>query len=172
MPAPRAGAAGPAFTWSRMMRKILLAVDAGKGADACVKLCARIFSAAPPESVVLLHVQQLGGGPTLMHDRMSDAEIETLKEELGRSEALQQLQNKSRAILESHKKKLQRRGIRAIKTIVRTGHAAEEILNAARDEGVELIIIGNTRGPVAKLMMGDIVKAVVSGAEVPVLLAR
>ena len=54
------------------MRKILLAVDASKGSDACVKACARIFSAAPPESVILLHVQQLGGGPTLMHDRMSD----------------------------------------------------------------------------------------------------
>ena len=45
-------------------------------------------------------------------------------------------------------------------------------VDAAKEEGVELIIIGNTRGAVARLMMGDVVKAVVSRAEVPVLLAR
>jgi len=154
------------------MQKILLALDAAKGADECVKTCARIFAAAPPKSVILLHVQQLGGGPTLMHDRMSDTEIETLKEELERNDALEKLQAKSRALLESHGKKLQRRGIRVTKMIVRTGHVAEEILDTARDEGVELIIIGNTRGAVAKFMMGDLVKAVVSRAKVPVLLAR
>jgi nucleotide-binding universal stress UspA family protein len=154
------------------MRKILLALDAAKGSDACVRVCARIFSAAPPKSVILLHVQQPGGGPTLMHDRMSDSEIETLKEELGRTDALARLERKARALLESHRKKLQRRGIRATKMIVRTGHVAEEILNAAKEERAELIVIGNTRGPVARLMMGDIVRAIVHGAEVPVLLAR
>ncbi len=154
------------------MRKVLLAVSSSKGSDAGVKACARIFSAAPPELVVLLHVQQLGGGPTVGHERMSDAEIETLKEELGRTDGLEKLQEKSRAILAHHKKKLQQRGIRSISTIVRTGHVAEEILETAREEKVELIIIGNTRGLVAKLMMGDVAKAVASEAGVPVLLAR
>ena len=154
------------------MQKVLLALDAAKGSDECVKACVRIFATAPPKCVILLHVQQLGGGPTLMHDRMSDAEIETLKEELDRSEALEKLQARSQALLESHRKKLQRHGIGATKMIVRTGHVAEEILNTARDEGVELIIIGNTRGALAKFMMGDLIKAVVNGAEVPVLLVR
>ncbi len=150
------------------MQKILLALDAAKGSDECVKTCARIFAAAPPKSVILLHVQQPGGGSTLMHDRMSDTEIETLKEELDRSDALEKLQARARALLESHGKKLQRRGIHATKMIVRTGRVAEEILNTARDEGVELIIIGNTRGAVAKFMMGDLVKAVAGGPRVPV----
>jgi nucleotide-binding universal stress UspA family protein len=154
------------------MRKILLALDAAKGSDTCIRVCARIFGASPPKSVILLHVQQPGGGPTLMHDRMSDAEIETLKEELSRTDALDQQQGKSHALLESHRKKLQRSGIRATKMIVKTGHVAEEILNTAREERVELIIVGNTRGPVAKLMMGDLVRAIVNGAEAPVLLAR
>ena len=154
------------------MRKILLALDAAKGSDTCIRVCARIFGASPPKSVILLHVQQPGGGPTLMHDRMSDAEIETLKEELGRTDALEQQQRKSQALLESHRKKLQRSGIRATKMIVKTGHVAEEILSTAREERVELIIVGNTRGPVAKLMMGDLVRAIVNGAEAPVLLAR
>lgn len=154
------------------MRKILLALDAAKGSDVCVKACARMFAAASPRSVILLHVLQLGGGPTLMHDRMSDTEIETLKEELGRSDALQKLHSQARALLDSHRKKLQRLGIRATKLIVKTGHVAEQILDTAKGEGAELIIIGNNRGAVAKLLMGDVVKAVVSGAEMPVLLVR
>ncbi|MDH3318581.1 MAG: universal stress protein [Betaproteobacteria bacterium] len=154
------------------MRKVLLALDAAKGSAACVRTCARLFAGAPPKSVILLHVQQLGGGPTLVHDRMGDSEIDTLKEELGRSGALRTMEEKALALLESHRKKLQRYGFRGFKPIVRTGHAADEILSVARDERVELIVLGNTRGPVARLMMGDIVKAVVNHAEVPVLLAR
>lgn len=154
------------------MRRVLVALDAAKGSAGCIDACVRLFSAAPPETVILLHVQQLGGGPTLMHDRMSDAEIETLREELGRTEAFQQLEAKSHALLEAHRKKLERRGIRGTRMIVRTGHVAEEILKAAKKERAELIIIGNTRGRIAKLVMGDVVKAVTSRAEVPVLLAR
>lgn len=154
------------------MRKVLVALDAAKGSAGCIDACVRLFSAAPPESVILLHVQQLGGGPTLMHDRMSDTEIETLREELGRTEAFQQLEAKSRKLLEAHQKKLARRGIRGTKMIVRTGHVAEEILKTAKEERAELIIIGNTRGAIAKLVMGDVVKSVTSHAEVPVLLTR
>jgi len=154
------------------MRKVLLALDAAKGSAGCVDACIRLFSAAPPKSVILLHVQQLGGGPTLMHDRMGDTEIETLREELGRTEAYQQLEAKSRKLLETHRKKLARRGIRGTKMIVKIGHVAEEILRTAKDERAELIIIGNTRGAIARLVMGDVVKAVTSRAEVPVLLAR
>ena len=154
------------------MRKVLLALDAAKGSARCVDACIRLFSAAPPKSLILLHVQQLGGGPTLMHDRMGDTEIETLREELGRSEALEELQTRARALLEAHRKKLQRRGVGATKMIVKIGHVAEEILKTARDERAELIIIGNTRGAIAKLVMGDVVKAVANQAEVPVLLVR
>ncbi len=154
------------------MRKILLALDAAKGSEACIKVCGRLFSAAPPKSVILLHVQQLGGGPTLMHDRMGDSEIATLREELGRSGELRRMNEKSRAMLESHRKKLQRKGIRAVRTIVKTGHVAEEILSTAQEERVEMIVLGNTRGTLAKLMMGDVVKAVVNEARVPVLLTR
>ena len=154
------------------MRKVLLALDAAKGSAGCVDACIRLFSAAPPKSVILLHVQQLGGGPTFMHDRMGDTEIDTLREELGRTEAFKELEAKSRALLEAHRKKLARRGILGTKMIVRTGHVAEEILKTAKDERAELIILGNTRGAIAKLVMGDVVKAVTSGAEVPVLLTR
>jgi len=154
------------------MKKILLAVDASKGSSACVETCARLFSPMPPEVVILLHVEQVGGGPTLMHDRISDAEMETLKEELEGTEALETIQETSRTILAAHRKKLKQHGFRAIKTLAKTGHVAEEILKSVREQGAELIIIGNTRSLVAKLMMGDVTKEVANHAEVPVLLAR
>ncbi|MDH3514877.1 MAG: universal stress protein [Gammaproteobacteria bacterium] len=154
------------------MKKILLAVDASRGSSACVETCARVFSAMPPKEVILLHVEQVGGGPTLMHDRISDAEMETLKEELEGTEALETMQETSREILATHRNKLKQHGFRAIKTVAKTGHVAEEILKTAHDQGAELIIIGNTRSLVAKLMMGDVAKEVANHAEVPVLLAR
>jgi nucleotide-binding universal stress UspA family protein len=154
------------------MKKILLAVDASKGGSACVETCARVFSAMPPKTVILLHVEQVGGGPTLMHDRISDAEIETLKEELEGSEVEESMQQKAREILATHRKKLEKHGFHGIKTLAKTGHVAEEILKAAREQGAELIIIGNTRSLMAKLMMGDVTKEVAHHAEVPVLLAR
>lgn len=154
------------------MKTILLAVDMSKGSSACVETCARIFSAMPPESVILLHVEQVGGGPTLMHDRLSDAEIETLQEEMQGTEALETMQETARTILATHRKALEQRGFRGIKTLAKTGHVAEEILKTARELGAELIIIGNTRRLLAKLMMGDVTKEVAHHAEVPVLLAR
>ncbi len=154
------------------MKTILLAVDLSKGGRACVETCARLFSPMPPEEVILLHIEQVGGGPTLMHDRISDAEMETLKEELEGTEALETIRETARAILATHRKTLEQRGFRGIKTLAKTGHVAEEILKTAREQGAELIIIGNTRGLVAKLMMGDVTKEVAHHAEVPVLLAR
>jgi nucleotide-binding universal stress UspA family protein len=154
------------------MNAILLPVDASKGSDACVDLFVRLFSAKPPQAVILLHVEQVGGGPTLMHDRISDAEVETLREELEGTDALEIMQETSRAILARHRKKLKQHGFQGVVALGRTGHVAEEILKTAREERVELIVIGNTRSRVAKLMMGDVAKEVANHAEVPVLLAR
>jgi nucleotide-binding universal stress UspA family protein len=154
------------------MNTILLPVDASKGSDACVDFFVRLFAAKPPQAVILLHVEQVGGGPTLMHDRISDAELETLREELEGTEALEAMQEVSRTILARHRKKLRQHGFRSVVALGRTGHVAEEILKAAREERAELIIIGNTRTRLGKLMMGDVAKEVANHAEVPVLLAK
>ncbi len=48
----------------------------------------------------------------------------------------------------------------------------EEIVGAATEYGADLIVIGNTRGLIEKLMFGDVVQKVASAATVPVLLVR
>ena len=52
------------------------------------------------------------------------------------------------------------------------GRPAEEIVRAAAEYEVDLIVIGNTRGPIDKLILGDVAHRVASTAPVPVLLAR
>jgi len=153
------------------MKRILIAVDDSKGAKACIAAYIRSFSAQDPESVILVHVQQFGGN-TFMHDRMSDAEISDLQKDLAGTETQEALDRKSNAILEFHKKSLEESGIHGIRTIVRSGHVAEEIVKAAKEEGADMIIIGNTRSLIDKLIMGDVTKEVSRKTETPVLLAK
>ncbi len=153
------------------MKKILLALDDSRGAKACVKACINLFASVPPEIVILLHVQQFGG-PTVIHDRISDSELSTLSEDIQGSEFLKMLARKSNEILLSHRKELESHGITAIKTIIKSGHITEAILNTANEEEADMIIIGNTRNLVDKLMMGDITKGVLKKAQGVVLLAR
>lgn len=159
---PRAGGA---------MNKVLLAVDESKGGNACVSTCLRLFAARPPQEVVLLHVNELGG-KSLVHDRISDAELATLHEDLEASGVMKELASKSRVVLEHHRKTLEQGGLTRIKTLIGFGHVADEIVKAAKNEGAELIIIGACRTLMQKLLMGDISKAVANKADVPVLLAK
>lgn len=152
-------------------KKILVPVDDSKGARACVATCARFISDTPFESVILLHVRQLGG-TTLLHDRISDAELSTVQEDLQGTEVEDELEQASKAVLDSHKAFLEKNGITRIKTVSRSGHVAETILETAKAEGADLIVIGNTRSTLDKLFMGDVTKEVANNATVPVLLAK
>jgi nucleotide-binding universal stress UspA family protein len=56
--------------------------------------------------------------------------------------------------------------------VIKSGRPAEEILHGAAECGAELIVIGNTRSLLAKLMLGDVAQQVANGSALPVLLAR
>lgn len=153
------------------MKKILIAVDDSPGSTRCVETYLNCFSGQPLTTVTLLHVQQFGG-ITLMHDRISETDVSNLKDELKGSDAEKLLDKRANAILQSHKKSLESNGVSEVKTIKKSGHVAEEIVNTARDEGAEMIIIGHTRGMLEKLLMGNVTKDVSQMAEVPVLLVK
>ena len=153
------------------VKKILVPVDDSKGARASVAACARLFSDTPFESVILLHVRQLGG-TTLAHDRISDAELSTVQEDLQGTKVEDDLEHSSKTILDSHKAFLEKSGMTRIKAVSKPGHVAETIIETAGEEGVDVIIIGNTRSTLDKLFMGDVTKEVANRATVPVLLAK
>ncbi|HNY45460.1 MAG TPA: universal stress protein [Casimicrobium sp.] len=55
----------------------------------------------------------------------------------------------------------------------RVGHAAEEILRAAKKSKVDMIIMGSQgRGSIRTLLLGSVAQKVLSGSEVPVMVVR
>jgi len=153
------------------MKKMLLPVDNSQGARVSVQTCIRLFGSSPDLSVFLLHVLQ-PGGKSLLHDRISDPELSTLKRQLEGSEKMAELERAAQKILATHKKLLQKNRVSQITTLMRFGHVADEIIKAAKQQKVDLIVLGSSRTLLQKLLMGDVVREVTAKAKVPVLIAR
>ena len=153
------------------MKKMLLPVDNSQGARVSVQTCIRLFGSSPDLSVFLLHVLQ-PGGKSLLHDRISDPELSTLKRQLEGSEKMAELERAAQKILATHKKLLQKNRVSQITTLMRFGHVADEIIKAAAEQEADLIILGSSRTLLQKLLMGDVVREVAANAKFPVLIAR
>ena len=153
------------------MNCVLVAVDGAKGSRACVAACARLFADRPPPAVILLHVMQYGG-PTAVDGLTIDAELAELRETLEGSPQLEALKAKAEATLATPRTFLREHGFGDVRTAIKIGRPAEEILRGAAEYGADLIVIGNTRSLIDKLMLGDVAQQVASAATVPVLLAR
>lgn len=153
------------------MNCVLVAVGGAKGSLACVTACARLFADRPPPAVVLLYVIQYGG-PAAADDVAIDAELAELHETLEGSPQLEALKAKAEATFAIPRKFLEEHGFRDVRTVIRIGRPADEILAGATEYGAELIVIGNTRRLIDKLMLGNVVQQVANAATLPVLLAR
>jgi nucleotide-binding universal stress UspA family protein len=153
------------------VNSVLVAVDGTKGSWACIAACERLFAGGSPPAVILLHVMQYGG-PTAVDGLSSDAELAELREAIEGTPQLEALEAKAEASFAAPRKFLAEHGFRDVRTVTRSGRPAEEILKGAAECGAELIIIGNTRSMIAKLMLGDVAQQVANRAAVPVLLAR
>lgn len=153
------------------MKRILVAVDGAKGSRACIEACARLFAGRPPPTVILLHVLRYGG-PSSVDGMSIDAELAELRQALEGTPQLEALKAKAEATLASQRALFEEHGFRDLQSVIRSGRAAEGIVNAAVEYSAELIVIGNTRSLVDKLMLGDVAHQVANGATIPVLLAR
>ncbi len=153
------------------MNGVLVAVDGAKGGRACVAACARLFADRPPPAVILLHVMQVGG-PTAADGLTSDAELAELRTTIEGTPQMEALKAKAEATFATPRTFLQEHGFGDVRTAIKFGRPAEEIVRAAAEYGVDLIVIGNTRGPIDKLILGDVAQRVAGTTSVPVLLAR
>jgi nucleotide-binding universal stress UspA family protein len=153
------------------MKCVLVAVDGTKGSQACIEACGHLFTGRTPPAVILLHVMQYGG-PTAVDGLSNDAELAELREALEGSPQLEALKAKAEAIFAAPREYLAAHGFGDVRTVVKSGRPADEILNGAEEYGAELIVIGNTRSLIAKLMLGDVAQQVGNRAAIPVLLAR
>ncbi|MDA8079235.1 MAG: universal stress protein [Nitrospiraceae bacterium] len=152
------------------MKKVLIAVDDTKGSKAVLSVFRNLVR--PPEAVVLLHVQRLEGR-SIMIDMLSEAELSTLRDSLKGTDYKETLDRQSEKILTYYKKEIEDCGLVSVKTLVREGVPADEILKVAEEEDVELVIIGSdgSKG-FQRYILGCVSKDVEQNAKVPVLVAR
>jgi universal stress protein A len=128
------------------MQKILMAVDETKGSRSVLAVYRTMVE--EPETVVLIHVQRSAVGSIMPGDARSDR------------------------IVRYYEQELEKTGQVRIKTLVREGIPSEEILRAAREEGVDLIVMGSTGKPLFKRFAArTTVTQVERGATTPVLVA-
>ena len=153
------------------MKKVLIAVDDSKGSQTAIEAFAGLFSCTRPETVVLLYVEKIEG-KSLMDEMLGMAELSTLKEQLQGTAYQDALDKKARAVLEHYQQELVRKGVTGIRTMVKQGHPADEVLAAAKEEGAEMLIIGSRGKRLHTFMMGSVSREIANRAEVPVLIAR
>lgn len=77
-----------------------------------------------------------------------------------------------RDLLNQSRKSIEKEGVTKVKTVVKEGKPAEEILKVAEEEKVDLIIIGSKGKGLAKTVFGSVSREVSMGSKVPVLIAR
>lgn len=153
------------------MNKVLLAVDDSRGSENVLKAFFTLYACTRPEAVLLLHIQK-PEGRSLMDEMLGVAEMSTLKEELKGTEHQKELDKRAEAVLSHYRGLLEERGVRGIKTIVKQGHPAEEILSTAEQEGAGIIIIGSRGSRLHNFLMGSVSREVANRADIPVMLAK
>jgi nucleotide-binding universal stress UspA family protein len=124
-----------------------------------------------PESVVLCYVEKFEGR-SLMDEMLGDAEMSTLKDVLSGTAYKEVLDQKAQKILDYYKKALANVGAGTIKTVIKEGHPADEILKAAEEEKVDMIMLGSRGNRVSHLFMGSVSREVVNRSQVPVFVAK
>jgi len=152
------------------MKKALIAVHSPKASKELSKLFKELVYV--PESIVLLHVEQLEGN-SMMTAMLSDSEISTLKESLAGTDYKDKMDRQAEKLLKFFKKKLEHCGLTNIKTVIKEGHPSEEILKLAEDEEVDLIIVGcSGKSRIEKLVTGCASNEVEKKAKMPVLIMK
>lgn len=152
------------------MRKVLVAVDNTRDSNAILSLFSDLVSL--PESIVLLHVEQLEGN-SLMTAMLSEAEMSTLKEALDGTEHKEALDRKAEKVLTFYKKGLEDGGVANIKTVIKEGHPAEEIIKVAEEEQADMIVVGcSGKSRMHRLVTGCVSRDVERNAKVPVLITK
>jgi len=154
------------------MKKMLIAVDETKGTKELFNVFTNMCSCVRPETMILCYVEKLEGRSLMDDVLLSESEMSTLKKALEGSEYQEALDRKAQAVLDYYKKALQERGLTGIKTIIKKGHPAEEILKTAEEEGVDIIMIGSRGARTSHLFTGSVSREVVNQAHVPVLVVK
>ena len=154
------------------MNKILVAVDDSKGAEQAVKTIASWVGVIKPESILVLHVQKLFGRSIMGEVLDSDQDLNEINAALEGSEYTEKLDAASNKIVNYFSVMLEQAGFQNIKSLVKKGHPAEQIVDTAKEEGVDLIVIGPRGRRLHTLLLGSVSREVVNTSPISVLVAH
>lgn len=153
------------------MKKVLIAVDDTKGSRSAIQTCTNMCKCIRPETVLLLYVERYEGR-SLMDEMLGEAELSTLKDVLEGTEYKEKLDAKADSVIGFYRKALEDNGVSGIKPVIKMGIPAEEILNTAKEENADLIIIGSRGKRTSHLFMGSVSREVANNSEKPVLIVK
>ncbi len=154
------------------MKNILLAVDGCKNSVKIIDTMTSLFRSVLPEKLVLLYVEKIEGYSIMDELILSDSEMETLKESLQGTEYQEMLNERAGQIIAYFKNLLALKGITHVKTVVKEGHPAEEILKTADEEEIDMIVMGSRGKRLHNLFMGSVSREVSNKAGMSVLLVK
>jgi nucleotide-binding universal stress UspA family protein len=156
----------------RRMKKILIAVDDTKGTRKMFDNVLHYCKCINPEEIIILYVEKFEG-LSLMDEMLGDAEMSELKKAMEGTTLKEAMDRKAKMILDYYKKKLQENPpTLAVRTVLRSGHPAEEILKTAEDEKPDLIMIGSRGKRLGRFFIGSVSREVVNNSSVSVLLVK
>ncbi|OGQ97568.1 MAG: hypothetical protein A2521_10305 [Deltaproteobacteria bacterium RIFOXYD12_FULL_57_12] len=155
------------------MKKILIAVDDTKSSKEIFSKCMQICKCMSPEEIILLYVEKFEG-KSLIDEMLGDAELGTLKEVLEGTEYKEALDRRAANVLNYYKGQLAA-GVPGlnVRTEIKSGHPAEQIVAVAKAEDVSMILIGSRGQRAANLLfMGSVSREVANTADRPVLIVK
>lgn len=151
------------------MTKILMPVDGSEHDIKTASVLGKLFKSVQDIDVTVLHVANLQF-PFPPATPMGYAPTFPSSEELDHWEKA--IKETASEIVERGEKLVRDAGLR-VTSRVAWGHAAEMIIQAAEQEGVDLIAIGSRgAGQVKGLLLGSVSNAVAHRAQVPVLIVH
>jgi len=144
--------------------KILACTDGSKHSQKTLEKAAMIAGGCKADDVVVIYVYEekserafvpLFDINSVTKDTVSEEEVERLKK------LQQEHQAQREKILADAAKIFEEKGVQA-RTVLKQGHAANQIVKLAEDEGFDLILIGSRgMGGLQKLLLGSVSSAVI-----------
>jgi nucleotide-binding universal stress UspA family protein len=141
-----------------MFKNILVAVDGSENSDMAFETAVELAKNSSSRLNVIHVAQSSMGRRTMVSPQMDDT-----------------LMDIGRTIISSYKKKLEanEKDLRKTKILLKQGDAAQRIINTARAEKCDLVVIGSRGlGTFKQLLLGSVSQKVSNYAGCPVLVIR
>jgi nucleotide-binding universal stress UspA family protein len=153
------------------MKNILIAVDDTKGTKAALSTFTDFCTCLTDSKVILVYVEKLEGR-SLMDEMLGEPELSTLREAMKDTDVKKALDRKAEAVFAFYRSALEKAGKTGTRTVLRSGHPADEILAVAQEEQADIIVVGSRAARSTHLFMGSVSREVAERSPIPVLLVK